>query len=231
MPDRARWWWVCRLCDPRMIAFSIKLLLCYLLGSIVGSLLLGRLRGVDIRALGSGNAGATNALRTQGKLFALATALIDVGKGIVAVLVIAPWTWFSSNALGLIETQLACGLAAALGHCYPLFHGLRGGKGAGTLFGAVLVLFPMAALVMFGVWLLVLLSSGYVGLSTVLAGATFPLALLVLYGPTSTVVLTLALAAAALMAYTHRGNLQRLARGTEHRFERARVFARWLQRN
>lgn len=214
-----------------MIALAIKLLLSYLLGSVVGSLLLGRLRGVDIRQLGSGNAGATNALRTQGRGFALATAAIDVAKGMLAALLVARIGWFGADLLAPLETQLACGLAAALGHCYPLFHGFRGGKGAGTLFGVVLVLFPWAALAMLGLWLLVLVLSGYVGLATVLAGLAFPLALAVGAPPASPVTFGLAGAAALFLAYTHRSNLQRLREGTEHRFEKARLFLRLLRRD
>lgn len=205
-----------------------KLLASYLLGSVVGSLLLGRLRGVDIRTTGSGNAGATNALRTQGKLFALGTALIDFGKGVVAAALIAPLA-MADSPLSLTETQLACGLAAAVGHCYPLFHGFRGGKGAGTLIGVVLWMFPAVAAVMLLAWLLVLISSGYVGLSTVVAGICFPIALSLLAAPISTGLLAMAIAAAAFLAYTHRSNLRRLYAGSEHRFERARLLARWLR--
>lgn len=207
-----------------------KLIGCYLIGGIVGSLVLGKLRGVDIRTLGSGNAGATNALRTQGKAFAIGTALIDFGKGVFAAAVIAPLGWSSGGALTLIETQLACGLAAALGHCYPLFHGFRGGKGAGTLFGMLAWLFPLVALVMLGLWLLVLGTTGYVGLGTVIAGIAFPIGLVLVHGWPGPILLGLAIAAAVLLTFTHRSNLARLRAGTEHRFKRARVLARMWRR-
>lgn len=203
-----------------------KLIASYLIGSIVGSLLLGKLNGVDIRNQGSGNAGATNALRTQGKAFALGTALIDFGKGVFAAAVIAPIGWSAGGGLSLIETQLACGLAAALGHCYPLFHGFRGGKGAGTLFGMLAWLFPWVALVMLGLWLLVLTTTGYVGLGTVIAGIAFPIALYLMQGWPGAILMGLAVGAALLLIFTHRSNLVRLRAGTEHCFERARVLAR-----
>ena len=203
-----------------------KLIASYLIGSIVGSLLLGKVNGVDIRNQGSGNAGATNALRTQGKAFALGTALIDFGKGVFAAAVIAPIGWSAGGGLSLIETQLACGLAAALGHCYPLFHGFRGGKGAGTLFGMLAWLFPWVALVMLGLWLLVLTTTGYVGLGTVIAGIAFPIALYLMQGWPGAILMGLAVGAALLLIFTHRSNLARLRAGTEHRFERARVLAR-----
>lgn len=205
-----------------------KLIASYLIGSIVGSLLLGKLNGVDIRNQGSGNAGATNALRTQGKAFALGTALIDFGKGVFAAAVIAPIGWSAGGGLSLIETQLACGLAAALGHCYPLFHGFRGGKGAGTLFGMLAWLFPWVALVMLGLWLLVLTTTGYVGLGTVIAGIAFPIALYLMQGWPGAILMGLAVGAALLLIFTHRSNLVRLRAGTEHCFERARVLARMV---
>jgi glycerol-3-phosphate acyltransferase PlsY len=204
----------------------LKLLVSYALGSVVGSLLLGKLRGVDIRNQGSGNAGATNALRTQGKAFALGTALVDFGKGVLAAALVAPIAFDASGPLGLIETQLACGLAASLGHCYPIFHGFRGGKGAGTLFGMLAFLFPWVALVLLGLWLLVLTTTGYVGLGTVIAGIAFPIVLYLMQGWPGPVLMSLALAAAALLTFTHRSNLVRLMQGTEHCFERARVFRR-----
>ncbi len=200
-----------------MIA-ALLILLAYLLGSFSGSLMLGRLRGVDIRRLGSGNAGGTNALRTQGWKFALGTVLVDVGKGVLAVWVAQRW------GSGEAWLPYAAGLAAVVGHVWPVFHGFRGGKGAGTLVGALLVLWPLSVVFLIGSWLLVLTVSGYVGLSTVLAAAVLvPLAL-----ATDADALRLAFAAtlALFIAFTHRGNLARLRAGTEPRFERARLWSR-----
>lgn len=194
------------------------LLAAYLLGSLSGSLLLGKLRGVDIRQLGSGNAGGTNALRTQGWKFALGTVLVDVGKGALAA-------WLAIRFGGGTDwLPYAAAGAAVLGHVYPVFHGFRGGKGAGTLVGVLLVLWPLAVVVMIGAWLLVLVASGYVGLSTVLAGlGLVPLALATDAGP-ARLVFTIALA--LFLVFTHRSNLARLRAGTEPRFERARLLRR-----
>src|SRR5690606_18163608 len=122
-----------------MLELGIKLLLAYLLGSAIGSLIVGRLRGgVDIRELGSGNAGGTNALRTQGKAFAAWVMLIDIGKGWLAAAVLPG---LALPGIG-IDAQVArqwlavgCAAAAVLGHVYPLWFGMRGGKGAATLLG------------------------------------------------------------------------------------------------
>lgn len=198
--------------------------LAYLLGSLSGSLLLGRLRGVDIRTLGSGNAGGTNALRTQGWRFALGTVLIDIGKGALATWLAVHWMPDATRAWA----EYLAALAAVAGHVWPLFHGFRGGKGAATLVGALAVAWPGALPVILVVWLLCLLSTGYVGLSTVLAALSLPLfALLVWSGA---IRLGFAVVVAALVVYTHRANLARLRAGTESRFERVRVFWRRPQK-
>ena len=202
---------------------TLIIVLSYLLGSASGSLMLGRLRGVDIRTMGSGNAGGTNALRTQGFVFALGVALIDVGKGVLAAYLAQRGMPESPDAAYLAA------LAAVLGHVWPVFHGFRGGKGAGTLVGALLVLWPLAVGVLIATWLLVLTASGYVGLSTVLAAATLvPLAWL-----TDADALRWAFAAvlALFIAFTHRANLARLRAGTEAALRAcARLWTR-LRRN
>jgi glycerol-3-phosphate acyltransferase PlsY len=194
----------------------------YLVGSVSGSLLLGRLRGVDIRRAGSGNAGGTNAFRTQGAWFALGTVAIDIGKGALAA-----WLGlrFAVPAAGGEHAwAFACAFAAALGHVWPLFHGFRGGKGAATLVGGLAVLWPASLLPTFLVWLLALVLGGYVGLATLLAGASLvPQAWLFDAGPP---VLGYAVIVALFLVFTHRSNLARLRAGTEARFERVRLLAR-----
>lgn len=206
-----------------MLRLSLLLLLAYLLGSLSGALLLGRLRGVDIRTQGSGNAGGTNALRTQGWRFALGVALIDIAKGALAAGLGLALP--AAGAPGAEVQGLACGLAAVLGHVWPVFFGFRGGKGAATLVGAIAVVAPALLLPLLAVWLLLLTSTGYVGLATVAAGlAAVPAS--VWLAPGDRALFAFAAAAAALVAFTHRANLQRLRAGSEHRFERARVLAR-----
>ena len=195
------------------------LLLAYLLGSLSGSLLLGRFRGVDIRTQGSGNAGGTNALRTQGWKFALGVVLIDVGKGALAA-------WLARRVLG-DDPQwpvYAAIMAAVIGHVWPVFHGFRGGKGLATLLGGLLIAWPLAVAVMLGVWLLSLTLTGYVGVSSILAG--FSLIATALVNADSSTRLIFSALAALMILYTHRSNLARLRAGCEHRFERARLFAR-----
>jgi glycerol-3-phosphate acyltransferase PlsY len=202
-----------------MWIFFAVFLVAYLLGSLSGSLLLGRLRGVDIRQLGSGNAGGTNALRTQGWRFALGVVLIDVGKGALAA-------WLALVALPEPRPAwvLAVVLAAMAGHVWPVFHDFRGGKGAATLVGGLAVAWPVALLPVLGVWFTSLVLTGYVGLSTVLAALA--LAAFAAWPPVLPPRFGLCLVAAALIVWTHRGNLQRLRAGTEPRSERMRLFHR-----
>lgn len=196
----------------------------YLLGSLSGSLLLGRLRGIDIRTMGSGNAGGTNAFRTQGAKFALGVVIVDIGKGALAA-------WLGLRfATGASAAWLpyATAFAAALGHVWPIWHGFRGGKGAATVVGGIAVLWPMAIPVLLAIWLVSLILSGYVGLSTILAGvATAALAIATGALPPR---LAFAVAVAGLLVFTHRANLARLRAGTESRFEKARLLRRWLRR-
>ena len=199
----------------------IKVILSYLLGSIVGSLLVGRLRGgVDIRRLGSGNAGGTNALRTQGKGFAFWVMLIDIGKGWLATRVVAPF--HTTQPYGWLAA--VCGIAVMLGHVYPLFYGFRGGKGVATLVGAALGLDPGLLLTMLGTWLVAVILFGFVGLASMLGalalavagamGAWEPRGPLVAFGVLS----------ALLIAFTHRSNIARMRAGTEPRARRLWLF-------
>lgn len=208
-----------------MLAIIVKIAVSYLLGSVSGSLLLGWFRGVDIRKQGSGNAGGTNALRTQGKLFALAVIIIDIGKGALAAGLIA--LIFAEQAEVSVSMLMAlCGLAAVAGHIWPVFFDFRGGKGAGTVVGVLAVMAPLVMACMIGVWLLVLVLTGYVGLATMLAGLSIPL-FMVLFGLTGSGFLLFGVTVALLMLWTHRSNIQRLLNGVENRFERVRINRWW----
>lgn len=211
-----------------MIALAAKLLMAYLLGSVSGSLVLGRLRRVDIRTMGSGNAGGTNAFRTQGFLFALGVVVMDVGKAVLATAVVPGLPLPGGpGPTGAEQAMLACGFAAVLGHCYPAWHGFRGGKGAATVTGALAVIQPWLLVPMIITWVLVLVITGYVGLATVLAGISLVPAAIYLESSSSLVVFTLAIA--LFMLFTHRANLKRLGEGTENRFQKIRVV-NWFRR-
>jgi acyl phosphate:glycerol-3-phosphate acyltransferase len=212
-----------------MLELALKTLLAYLLGSLIGGLIVGQLRGgVDIRTMGSGNAGGTNALRTQGVGFAVWVMLIDIGKGWIAAGVLPYFAWPGMPIDPLIERDwlaVACATAAVLGHVYPVWYGFRGGKGAATLVGVVLGLDPVALGPVLGVWLLVLVITGYVGLSTMLATLSFVIFLLVFDGRASHALLTFGVGMCLFVCYTHRANIERMRAGTENRATRM-----WLLR-
>ncbi|WP_408952536.1 glycerol-3-phosphate 1-O-acyltransferase PlsY [Lysobacter sp. Hz 25] len=202
----------------------VLLLAAYAIGSLSGSLLFGRLRGVDIRQQGSGNAGGTNAFRTQGLRFAAVVVVFDIGKGALA-------TWLAlrfapvGDDLSVTAHGYLAAFAAVLGHVWPIWHGFRGGKGAATLVGALMVLWPFAVPLLLLVWAVVLIASGYVGLATVIAALCLPL--LAWLGDAGLPRQCFAIAAALLVVFTHRGNLARLRAGTESRFAGARLLHRW----
>jgi acyl phosphate:glycerol-3-phosphate acyltransferase len=209
-----------------MLELGVKILIAYLLGTLLGSLILGRLRGVDIRSMGSGNAGATNALRTQGRLFGLLVLLIDIAKGMIAV-----W-WLPSAALPGIDIDagvsrewltMACGFAVIVGHVYPVWFDFRGGKGAATVIGVVAALDLRLLVPLLLSWIIVLLLFGYVGLATMLSTIVLAAAVLVLE-PANTPLCTFCAAIAAFVVFTHRSNIARMRAGTENRVRRLWLF-------
>lgn len=214
-----------------MLAFAVRCLLAYLLGSLLGSLMVGRLRGgVDIRTQGSGNAGGTNALRTQGAMFAFWVMLIDVGKGILAAGLVPrlPLDFLGAGSISFGWAAAVCGALAVVGHVYPVFFGFRGGKGAATFLGALAALAALAPVALAPgllVWVLCLMSTGYVGLSTVLAVFAVAGYAGITAGPASPL-FAFSLAMALFILYTHRSNIQRLRDGTENQFKRAMLLRR-----
>ena len=202
-----------------MLELGLKTLIAYLLGTLLGSMILGRLRGVDIRRMGSGNAGATNALRTQGKGFGLSVLVLDIGKGVLAVLWLTALL-FPGVALDADVSRqwlaLACGFAVILGHVYPVWFGFRGGKGVATVVGVVGALEPRLLLPLFSCWFIVLLLTGYVGLASMLAGVALVVAVYV-FDAGDTPLLAFCILITAFVIFTHRANIARMAAGTEHR--------------
>jgi glycerol-3-phosphate acyltransferase PlsY len=207
----------------------LKVATSYLLGSLIGSLIVGRLRGgVDIRALGSGNAGGTNALRTQGKSFAFWVILIDVGKAFLAARGIAYLPLPVADAAPDLQTWIpaACGFAAILGHVFPIWYGFRGGKGVASLVGAILGLQPVLFLPVIAAWLAVLVTSGYVGLASMTATAVLPLVIDFGEFEPQAPLITFGVLAAVLIVYTHRANIARMRAGTEPRARRMWLLGR-----
>ena len=216
-----------------MNIFIILVIGCYLLGSISGSVVLGKIKRIDIRRQGSGNAGATNAFRTVGPLFALGVMIIDVMKSFIpisllSVIVIAP---LSIPTFSVSETHLVlCGLAAVLGHVYPVFHQFKGGKGAGTLVGVILAIFPDYMHYILLLWIFILILTGYVGLSTIIAGISLVIVTYLYYphgilSPFGYFTIGVAL----FLIFTHRSNIKRMLNGEENRFEKIMLFKKMFK--
>jgi len=207
-----------------MLELGLKFTLAYLVGSVMGALLIGRFRGgIDIRQLGSGNAGGTNALRTQGAGFAAGVMIVDVGKGILAVALIPMLDLPMVGIDPSVDRALllhAVALAAILGHVFPVWHGFNGGKGGATAAGLVCYLAPSLGAAIVGLWIAIVFFTGFVGLATIsatLAGAIY-LGVFVL--PERAPLFVFACLVSALTLYTHRANIQRMWQGKESRFSR-----------
>lgn len=200
-----------------------------MLGSLLGSLVIGRLKGgVDIRRMGSGNAGGTNALRTQGWRFAVGVMLIDIGKGWLATawLPLLNMPDISSDSIDLNWLKVGCAMAVVFGHVYPLWFGFRGGKGAATLVGVLIGLAPSALPYVLAVWLIVLMCTGFVGLSTMLATVGFNVwTWFYAFGnDTRDALLMFGISMMVFVIYTHRSNIQRMRNGTENRARKLWLF-------
>lgn len=206
----------------------------YLLGGVLGGRIVGRLRGVDLRTSGSGNIGATNALRTQGKGFALAVLLIDGGKGALAALAL-PKLANAALLPAVLGTPAAvalpfmCGAAATLGHCFPPWHRFDGGKGVATLAGAFLALLPAAFFWALAAFVLTVLVTGTVSLATLLSVVAGLAVAFVQTGSMQHPACIFTATMLMLVLYTHRENWRRLAAGTESRFENARLLGKLLR--
>jgi glycerol-3-phosphate acyltransferase PlsY len=179
----------------------------YLLGSLPFGYWVGLLRGVDLRAAGSGNTGATNALRLLGRRLGALVMALDIGKGAVAVLV--------GLAIGGVDAGVAAAFAAVIGHAFPLWLGFRGGKAVATGAGAMLALAPVTAAIVISLWIVIALATRYVSLASLVAAVLFPILTLLLGSPGP--VIAFALCAGLFVIWRHRANLSRLRAGTEHR--------------
>jgi len=191
------------------------LLTAYLLGSLPSAVWIGKFfYGIDVRQHGSGNAGATNTFRVIGKKAALPVLFLDILKGWAAVKV----SYFVADMLTREEfnsLQLTMGAAAIIGHIYPVFASFKGGKGVATLLGVTAAIHPLSALVGIVVFVLVLLVSHYVSLSSILAGLSFPVSILILFPSSSPTLILFSLLTPALLLVTHQKNIERLLKKEE----------------
>jgi glycerol-3-phosphate acyltransferase PlsY len=192
----------------------LALVLAYFLGSVPGGLMLGHLAGVNLRGVGSGNAGATNAVRAKGPAFGIAVFLFDAAKGVVAVLVLA---LLAGNVIWL---PVGCAGAAIVGHVFPVWFDFRGGKGFATALGTIIALAPLGLAPVAGVWIVLLLLTGYVSAATLAAALAWPIFVACMWDLERPALLWFAIGLAVFLFFTHRENLRRLAQGEEHRFRK-----------
>ena len=214
----------------KMLELGVKFLLSYFIGSLMGAMIMGKLRGgVDIRTMGSGNAGGTNALRTQGALFALGVVIVDIGKGVIGAGVIPELNLpFVADDPSISRTWLtvSCAAAAVFGHVWPIYHGFRGGKGGATLVGTLVILAPQLIIIVLLVFAAVLVMSGFVGLATMSAAASLPVWLAITRLPEDQPLFIYLAVMAACVIYWHRSNIQRMLAGNENRNPKVMLFRR-----
>ncbi len=200
------------------------LLLSYLIGSVPFGYLAGRMNGVDLRKEGSGNIGATNALRVIGKKWGLAVFFMDAFKGFVAVRLALFLVGRIPEAAEYAEFYAILAAATCVaGHSFPVWLKFQGGKGVATSAGSLFGVVPIAAFAIFLVWVVVFETTRYVSLASVVAALALPVAvgILIYLGQTQgTVLLYFSAAMTALVVWRHRSNLARLLEGTEPRFTR-----------
>ena len=193
----------------------IMILIAYMIGSIPSSVWIGRIfYKTDVREYGSGNAGATNTFRVLGKKAGVPVLLIDILKGFAAVQ-LAYLSDLNHATVHFINMQLVLGVAALLGHIFPVLAGFRGGKGIATLLGVLLAVHPYAAVVAIVIFLIVYLMSNYVSLGSIISAITFPLVLVFIFDTKTPSLVIFSLIIAVLVLITHQKNIERLLRREE----------------
>ena len=199
------------------------LLLAYLMGSVSSAVWLGKLmRGVDVRELGSGNAGFANVIRNLGPWVGFPVLIIDTLKGFLAVKLayLLPGVENGSEAFHI--WQILFGIAALIGHLFPIFTGFRGGKGVATGLGIVLALYPLGAILSFVVFLIAFVASRYWSLGSMMAGISFPVFVLFLFPGSNAPLSVFSWIVAGVLLVTHQKNIDRIIKGKERK---ARLFS------
>lgn len=192
------------------------ILLAYLLGSIPAAVWIGKMfHNIDVREHGSGNAGATNVIRVLGWKTGIPVLLIDLVKGSLATLLPLILKLAEPGSSMLINLQILAGVTAITGHIFPLFANFRGGKGVATVFGVLLALQPLLTISCFGVFLIIVLATGIVSVSSMGAGLAFPILLFTVFDTPSLIFKIFSILVGFALIITHRKNIQRLMKGEE----------------
>jgi glycerol-3-phosphate acyltransferase PlsY len=196
----------------------LLILVSYLIGSIPTALLVSkRFFGIDIRDYGSGNMGATNTFRVLGSRYGTMVMVIDILKGMAAVMLYNFLPFYLNHDLERTNLMLGLGMAAVIGHIFPVFAGFKGGKGVATLLGMILAIQPVIAASCIGIFVLVLYLTRYVSLSSILAAIALPVCVLWIWNENEILYREFTLIVAILVIATHQKNIGRILRGVESR--------------
>ncbi len=222
-----------------MYLLSLIIILSYIVGSIPTGLIVTRfVKGIDIRTVGSGNIGSTNAMRVLGWKWGLVVQIGDLLKGLIAVMLIAHLQYgdFPFNNRTPFEeftiVQIIAGVSAVLGHIFPVFLNFKGGKGINTAAGMLVGIAPIDISIAVGVFVLVLLATGYVSLGSISAATAFPTTMFLRFNvfhvdiPSYHTLIFFSIGIALLLIFAHRTNIKRLISGTENRFHKLKVLGR-----
>ena len=192
------------------------ILLAYLTGAFPSAVWVGKtFYKIDVREFGSGNAGATNTFRVLGKKAGIPVLIMDIFKGWLSVNYISFLTNIPESAEAVFEIKLAFGIAAVIGHLFPIYTGFRGGKGIATLLGLLIGLHAVAALYSIFVFVIVFVTSKYVSLGSIIASIAFPILVILILGSTNVSLNLFAFFVPILSLITHQKNIERLLRGEE----------------
>ncbi len=197
---------------------AVLIIVAYLIGSIPTSVIVSKSQfNIDIRDYGSGNAGATNTFRVLGSKWGTIVMFLDILKGFIAVKLALLLPFYVQNEFERTNFQIGLGLAAVIGHIFPIWAEFRGGKGVATLFGLIIAVSPWTSLSCIGVFLLVLYLTRFVSLSSILASIAFPIFILIVFNVDNNAYRVFAIAVALLVILTHQKNIGRLLSGNENK--------------
>jgi acyl phosphate:glycerol-3-phosphate acyltransferase len=202
-----------------MSKIVIEIVLAYLIGSIPSAVWVGRIfYRIDVREHGSGNAGATNVIRVLGYKAGVPVLLFDIFKGWFAVqlAVLFPPPGLPAESVAYLRIALA--VAVVLGHIFPVYAGFKGGKGVAVLAGVAIALYPLALLIVLGVFIICLALSRYVSLSSIISALVFPVIVIILLGETHPGMIILSILVCIFVPFSHRKNIHRLLKGRENKF-------------
>ena len=194
----------------------LLIVIAYCIGSIPTAIWLSKaFFGIDIRDYGSGNAGATNTFRVLGSRWGTAVMIVDVLKGVAATSLYILLPYYMTSEWDRTNFMVGLGLAAVLGHIFPIWAEFRGGKGVATLFGMIIAIQPLVAICCVGVFLLVLYLTRFVSLSSILASIAFAVFILFIFNEKEPLYRAFAIVVALMVVLTHQKNITRLLRGNE----------------